>query len=153
MQPVLKENLNKPIPNFLWSLLAMKCPRCRRGNMFTNTNAYASVKLSKIFDMPVHCPVCSQRYDLEQGFWYGTGYVSYALAVAVSVSTFVAWLVLVGVSTDDNRVFWWLGLNAVLLIVLQPWLMRLSRVIYLRFFVSYDKDYTSNAPTEFDHHQ
>ena len=149
----IKEKNDLPTPNYLWSMLTMKCPRCRRGNMFTNSNAYANIKLSTIFDMPVYCPVCKQRYDLEQGFWYGTGYVSYALAVAVSVSSFVAWLVLVGVSTDDNRVFWWLGLNAVLLLILQPWLMRLSRVIYLRFFVSYDKEYTKNAPTEFDHHQ
>ena len=131
----------------------MKCPRCRRGNMFTSNNAYANLKLSKIFDMPKYCPECGQRYDLEQGFWYGTGYVSYALAVAVSVSTFVAWLVLIGVSTDDNRVFWWLGLNAVLLVVLQPWLMRLSRVIYLNFFVSYDKNYKETPPKEFDHRQ
>ena len=26
-----------------------------------------------------NCPVCSQKYDLEPGFWYGTGYVSYGL--------------------------------------------------------------------------
>ena len=87
---------------------------------------------------------------MEPGFWYGTGYVSYALAVAVSVTTFVAWFVLIGVSTEDNRIFYWLVLNAVLLILLQPWLMRLSRVIYIRFFVSYDKDYIVHRPKEFE---
>ena len=76
--------------------------------------------------------------------------MSYALAVAVSVTTFVAWLVLIGVSTDDNRIFWWLGLNTVLLIVLQPWLMRLSRAIYMRFFVKYDENYEKTKPVEFD---
>lgn len=85
---------------------------------------------------------------MEEGFWYGTGYVSYALAVAVSVSTFVAWLVLIGVSTDDNRIFWWLGLNTVILIITQPWLMRLSRVLYMRFFVKYDPDYETSKPVE-----
>jgi hypothetical protein len=98
--------------------------------------------------MPETCPVCSQKYDLEQGFWYGTGYVSYALAVAVSVTTFVAWLVIIGISIDDNRIFWWLGLNTVLLVVIQPWLMRLSRVIYIRFFVRYDENYGTTKPTE-----
>ena len=87
---------------------------------------------------------------MEPGFWYGTGYVSYALAVAVSVTTFVAWFVLIGVSTEDNRIFFWLILNAVLLILLQPWLMRLSRVIYIRFFVRYDKDYKAHTPKEFE---
>ena len=97
-----------------------------------------------------HCPECGQKYDLEPGFWYGTGYVSYALAVAISVASFVAWWVLVGISVSDNRVIWWLVANAVLLVVLQPWMMRLSRVIYMRFFVSYDPDYDKTKPTEFD---
>lgn len=140
----------KPTPNYIWSVLSMKCPRCRRGPMFNNSNAYSSLKLSKIFDMPENCPVCGQQYDMEQGFWYGTGYVSYALAVAVSVATFVAWLVLIGVSINDNRVFWWLGINTVMLVVLQPWLMRLSRVIYIRFFVGYDPNYDKSKPKQFD---
>lgn len=131
----------------------MKCPRCRQGNMFRHPNAYSKMRLSHIFDMYDNCPECGQKYDLEQGFWYGTGYVSYALAVAISVASFVAWLVLIGVSTEDNRVFYWLALNCVLLVVLQPWLMRLSRVIYLYFFVSYDANYEQTNPVEFDHKQ
>ena len=99
------------------------------------------------------CPVCGQKSEIEIGFYYGAGYVSYALTVAISVSTFIAWWVLIGISTEDNRIFWWLGLNAVLLILLQPWLMRLSRVIYLYFFVSYDSNYKQTAPKEFDHKQ
>ena len=126
----------------------MKCPRCRRGTMFKDPNPFKSLKLSHIFNMHDHCPVCNQKYDLEPGFWYGTGYVSYALAVAVSVITFVAWFVLIGVSTDDNRIFWWLGLNTVFLVIIQPWLMRLSRVMYIRFFVKYDKNYETTQPIE-----
>lgn len=140
----------KPKPNYYWSILTMKCPRCRRGRMFKEGALYKSLKLSHIFNMYDNCPECGQKYDMEQGFWYGTGYVSYALAVAVSATTFVAWLVLIGVSTDDNRIFWWLGLNTVLLVVTQPWLMRLSRVIYMRFFVKYDENYKTTKPVEFD---
>lgn len=127
----------------------MKCPRCRRGPMFKNNNPFSKLSLKHIFDMPENCPVCQQKYEMETGFWYGTGYVSYALAVAVSVTTFVAWLVLVGVSVDDNRIFYWLGFNILLLLIIQPWLMRLSRVIYLYFFVRYDEHYNRNKPTEF----
>ncbi len=100
--------------------------------------------------MPEHCPECGQRYEMEQGFWYGTGYVSYALAVALSVASFIAWWVLVGVSVNDNSVFYWLGLHILLLVLLQPWLMRISRVIYLYFFVRYDADYKQTRPKEFD---
>ncbi len=34
--------------------------------------------------------VCGQSFEIEPGFWYGTGFVSYALSVAVSVATFIA---------------------------------------------------------------
>ena len=138
-----------PTPNYFWSILSMRCPRCRRGPMYKDPNAYRKLSLKHISDMPEHCPVCKQKYDMEPGFWYGTGYVSYALAVAVSVASFIAWWVLIGVSVSDNRVMWWFISNSVLLIVAQPWLMRLSRVIYIRFFVSYDPDYERNLPQEF----
>ncbi|MEO7800569.1 MAG: DUF983 domain-containing protein, partial [Ginsengibacter sp.] len=81
----------QPKPNMLWSILTMKCPRCRRGDMFMDNNPYKSLRLSRILGMPEHCPECNQKYDLEVGFWYGTGYVSYALVVALSAATFVAW--------------------------------------------------------------
>jgi hypothetical protein len=128
----------------------MRCPRCRRGQMFKDANPYKSLKLSHIFNMYEDCPVCKQKYDLEPGFWYGTAYVSYALAVAVSGTTFVAWLLLIGVSTDDNRIFYWLGFNCTLLVVLQPWMMRLSRALYIRFFVKYDPQYEATKPVAFD---
>ena len=141
----------RPKPNYFWSVLTMKCPRCRRGPMFKDKNPFKKLKLSHIFNMYDHCPVCNQKYDLETGLWYGTGYVSYALAVAVSATTFVAWLVLIGVSVDDNRIFGWLIFNCLLLVIIQPWLMRISRAIYLYFFVSYDEHYDEHKPKEFDY--
>ena len=142
----------RPTPNALWSIFSMKCPRCRRGQMFTNSNAYKKLSLKHMLDMPKTCAECGQKFDLEPGFWYGTSYVSYALTVAMSVATFVAWYVLIGFSSKDGdmRIYWCLGTNAVILLVAQPWLMRISRVLYIRFFVSYDKDYKSNTPTYFE---
>ena len=129
----------------------MKCPRCRRGSMFKDSNPFKKLSLKHIFDMPDNCPECNQKFDLENGFWFGTGYVSYALTVAISVATGVAWFVLIGMSVNDNRIFWWLGLNIILLVIIQPWLMRISRVIYIRFFVSYDEEYEKHKPQEFDY--
>ncbi len=140
-----------PKPNALWSMITMKCPRCRRGQMFKDSNAYRKLSLKHIFNMYDNCPECGQKYDMEPGFWYGTSYVSYALTVAISVASFVAWVVLIGVSVKDgdHRIFWWLGTNAVLLVVLQPWLMRISRALYIRFFVSYDPNYKKTRPKEY----
>jgi hypothetical protein len=78
------------------------------------------------------------------GFYYGTAYVSYAISVAVCVASFIAWWVIIGVSLEDNRFFWWLGSNAVLLVVIQPPLMRLSRTLWLSWFVSYDPDWRNH---------
>jgi hypothetical protein len=94
--------------------------------------------------MHEYCPVCGQPTEIETGFYYGTGYVSYALTVAFSVATFIAWWVLIGFSLDDSRFFWWLGVNAVLLILLQPLIMRLSRSLWLSWFVRYDPNWRHN---------
>ena len=116
--------------------------------MFLHTNPW---NLKKTLKMPEKCPECGQPFELEVGFWYGTGYVSYALTVVMSVASFVGWWILIGMSTEDNRLFWWLGINGVAMVLLQPWLMRLSRVIYLYFFVSYDPDYKLNSVKTFDY--
>ena len=100
--------------------------------------------------MPERCPECGQPFELEVGFWYGTGYVSYALSFVLSVATFLAWWVLIGLSTQDYRFFLWMGLNALFLVVIQPWLMRLSRVIWLYFFVRFDPDYKYTKPKQFE---
>ncbi len=120
---------------YLWTLLKQKCPHCRQGNMFKDKNPY---HLKRLFTMNEKCPVCGQRTELEPGFYYGTGYVSYVLTVAFSATTFVAWWLLIGLSSEDNRIFWWMSINAVLMILLQPCFIRLSRLIWLSFFVSYN---------------
>lgn len=125
-------------PGLVGSLLANKCPRCRRGKLFVQSNPY---RLKGMMLMKSECPVCGQPTDMEPGFYYGTSYVSYGLGVAISVASFIAWWVIIGMSFSDNRFFWWIGLNATLLIVLQPPLMRLSRTIWLSFFVRYSDDW------------
>lgn len=130
-------------PNYLISILDNRCPRCRTGRIFRQSNPY---RFGRIVEMNEACPACGQPTELENGFYYGTGYVSYALTVAFSLSSFVAWWVLIGFSLDDNRFFWWLGTNAVLLLGLQPLIMRLSRSIWLSWFVRYDPQWRTRKP-------
>jgi hypothetical protein len=96
------------------------------------------------------CPVCRQPTEIEVGFYYGTSYVSYALSIAISVASLLAWWAIIGFSTndDDHRFFFWLGFNAVFLLVLQPWLMRLSRSIWISWFVKYDPYWKENEPVD-----
>ena len=132
---------------YLWGVFNHKCSRCRTGNMFQDKSSY---RLKSFMKMNERCPICEQPMEIEVGFYYGTGYVSYVLAVALSVASLIAWWATIGMSLDDNRFFWWMGFNAVLLIVLQPFLMRLSRAIWLSFFVRYNSNWASQKPQNQD---
>ena len=129
-------------PGF-WQLFACKCPRCRQGNMFETSNPW---RLKTTMRMNKYCPVCNQPLDIEVGFYYGASYVSYALSIALSVATLLIWWVVIGFSLNDNRFFYWLIFNAIFLVLLQPYLMRLARTGWLAFFVRYDRNWRNNPP-------
>lgn len=125
-------------PLYITSVFTNKCPRCRKGDLFQTNKAY---DLKNNLTMNEKCTVCGQPTEIEVGFYYGTGYVSYALSVAFLVATFVAWWVLFGISFSDNSIFWWLGTACTLLILIQPPMMRISRSLWLSWFVKYDADW------------
>lgn len=106
--------------------------------MFQYKNPYDLKNFMKMND---HCPVCNQPLDMEPGFYYGTNMISYALAVLISAASLLAWWGLIGFSLKDNRFLWWIFVNAVLLIVIQPLLMRISRTVWLSFFVRYSPNW------------
>lgn len=130
---------------YLSSALGCRCPRCREGKLFNNP---VSIGMNKNMDMPKKCAVCGQPTEIEIGFYYGTSYVSYALSVAISVASLIAWWVIIGLSTQDSRFFYWIGFNAVLLICLQPWLMRLSRSLWISWFVRYEPNWKETVPED-----
>ncbi|GAA4458140.1 DUF983 domain-containing protein [Rurimicrobium arvi] len=132
-------------PNALLSILNNRCPRCRRGKLFTRSNPY---NFGSAMEMPEHCPVCGQKFELQTGFYFGTGYVSYGLSVAALATVFVAWAVLFGLSYTDNSIFWCLGTAIVLLLLIQPLLQRLSRSIWIAFFVRYDQNWRSEKHSQ-----
>ena len=122
-------------PGYLASVLTNKCPRCREGEIYEVSNPY---KLKTCLKMKERCALCGQPTEIEVGFYYGTGYVSYALSVLLCIFSFVLWWLIIGFSLKDSRIFWWLGFNTLFLIGLQPWLMRLSRTLWLSWFVRYE---------------
>lgn len=122
------------------SVLTNCCPRCREGKLFTSANPY---NLRTTMRMPEHCPVCGQPFELQTGFYFGTGFVSYGLSVFLLGLGFVAWYLTIGMSIrmDDYRIFWCIGINTVLLLLLQPLLQRLARSVWIAFFVPYDPNW------------
>jgi uncharacterized protein (DUF983 family) len=130
---------------YLASAFGCRCPRCREGKLFKNPVTF---RLKRNMEMNKECPVCGQPTEIEVGFYYGTSYVSYALTVGLSVASLLVWYITIGLSTDDKRFFWWLGFNALFLFLLQPWLMRLSRSLWISWFVRHDADWKIHKPAD-----
>jgi uncharacterized protein (DUF983 family) len=125
-------------PGLLVSVITNRCPRCRKGKLFSSPNPY---NFKTTMKMPEHCAVCGQRFELEPGFYFGTGYVSYGLSIMVLAMVFIGWALTIGLSYRDNSVFWCLGVSTAILLVIQPMLQRLARSIWIAFFVKYDGDW------------
>jgi hypothetical protein len=136
----MQEKVRKP--GYYLTVFSNKCPRCREGFIYKEKSAYK--RITQCVKMEEKCPVCGQPTELEVGFYYGTGYVSYALSVGVCIVSCLFWYLTIGFSLDDNRFFWWMGFNAVLLVLMQPILMRLSRTFWLSWFVKYDPDWKNH---------
>ncbi|WP_396137230.1 DUF983 domain-containing protein [Flavobacterium sp.] len=122
------------------NILSFKCPRCHQGNLFFN-KWYNITNGNKMVEK---CSVCSQRTELEPGFYQGTGYISYGLTVGISIITFVIWILSTGYNLKNKEILFWFPLNVLLLILLQPWLMRLSRSIWLTMFYKNDDKFHQN---------
>ncbi|MGY5846399.1 DUF983 domain-containing protein [Salegentibacter sp. HM20] len=114
----------------LYSIFTGTCPVCQQESMYLESNPY---KLTRIFKMHERCSNCGVKYKIEPSFFYGAMYVSYAVGVAFAVAAFII-----------SHLFLGLGLVATFfaimgtLIVFGPVIMRLSRNIWINFFLHYD---------------
>jgi uncharacterized protein (DUF983 family) len=115
------------------SILTGSCPKCQNESMYKEKNIF---KLTKILSMNDHCSHCGLKYQIEPSFFYGAMYVSYALNVALGVAAFIVSYVLCDSSLKQSFI-------AILLsmIVSFPFVMRLSRNIYINLFVTYDENF------------
>ncbi len=116
------------------------CPKCDQAYLFKNKSVFP---LKETTDMVEACPNCGQKTELEVGFYYGTGYLSYAITVGLVIASFIIGVAFFGVSFSDNSIFYLLGIDILLLVLLQPWLMRFSRILYLSFFIKDEDDKVS----------
>jgi hypothetical protein len=116
--------------SLLQGIVLMKCPRCRKGNLFVESNPYNLKMLSK---MPERCPHCGQLTEPEPAFYYGAMYLSYGLSIVISFLNYFFFEVLL-----NAKGVLFLALNAFVLILLWPVIFRYARILYIYLFVSYD---------------
>lgn len=115
----------------LYSILTGSCPKCQEESMYLDNNPY---HLGKLFEMHERCSHCGTKYKIEPSFFYGAMYVSYALGVAFAVAVFVIAHLFLGASLVTS----FIAIVAILVLCL-PLIIRLSRNIWINFFVHYDR--------------
>ena len=112
------------------SILTGSCPKCQKESMYSDKNP---LHLTKVLKMNDHCSHCGLKYQIEPSFFYGAMYVSYGLNVAVGIAAFIVSFVFFGVTIEQS----FLAI-VISLVVLFPFVLRLSRNLYINMFVSYD---------------
>ncbi|WP_406845309.1 DUF983 domain-containing protein [Flavobacterium soyae] len=112
------------------SILTGSCPKCQKESMYSDKNP---LHLTKVLKMNENCSHCGLKYQIEPSFFYGAMYVSYGLNVAVGIAAFIVSFVFFGASIEESFVS-----IVITLIVLFPFVLRLSRNLYINMFISYD---------------
>lgn len=108
-----------------------KCPRCHEGDVFPNNNPY---NLKKMTDINDECSVCGQSFEPEPNFYYGAMYASYAYTVAIFVAAYITGTYILDWSTPAT-----IGLLVGALVLLSPYVFRISRSTWLHINVKYNK--------------
>lgn len=114
----------------LKDILTEKCPKCGKGQVFAEKG---NVFLFRLPKMHSNCSHCNHKFEKEPGYFFGSMFVSYVIAVAEMVifflianqfiESYVKIVVLIGV----------------LSILLSTFNFRLSRMIWIYMLDGKDK--------------
>jgi uncharacterized protein (DUF983 family) len=138
-------------PMMLPAMLTMKCPSCRKTTVFSNRSIFP---LGKCLALKDECEVCGQRMKSESN---NGGGINYALTMVLFILNACWYGPIFGFSYKDNSVFYFLGASITIVLLAQPYLMRLSRMIYLYLYVSFGSSqrgsiqHTESEPLSAEH--
>ena len=112
----------------LYSVWHNKCPRCQEGDFFVKPAGFRFKDNLKTHE---NCSNCGLKYMIEPSFFYGAMYVSYAITVAIAVAVFVI------CQLFDLSLVASLISILVVLILANPFVMRVSRLLYINMFIRF----------------
>ncbi len=121
----------------LYSILTGKCPKCQQESMYVSKNLYNP---SETLHMNEKCSHCDTKYNMEPSFFYGAMYVSYGIGIAFAIAAFVISFVFMETSLKTAFL-----VIIGILVLFMPIIMRLSRNIWINFFIKYDANAGKNA--------
>lgn len=108
-----------------------KCPNCGLGNVFEKKN--------KLFYLPVtkkKCENCHLIFEKEPGFFIGSMYVSYGLAVFEGIVTFIVTKLLF----PELTIIGFFIPIVITILLLSVKNFKWARIIYIRIFLGQKKD-------------
>ena len=123
--------------NKLYSIFTGACPKCHQESMYMNKNPYV---LSDTLKMHERCSHCNTKYKIEPSFFYGSMYVSYAVGI---IFAFIAFSISFGIF-DVGKGGALISI-IITLVVFLPVILRLSRNIWINFFMNYDKSLVKSS--------
>lgn len=113
-----------------YSILTGTCPKCHLEGMYKDKNPY---HLGNLFEMHERCSHCNTKYKIEPSFFFGAMYVSYSVGIAFAVAVFVITYLIFGTSLINTFIA-----IVTTLVVFMPFIIRVSRNIWINFFIHYD---------------
>lgn len=113
----------KLVPSEFSAALQAKCPRCRRGDMFS-TPMYG-LKLQKMND---NCPHCGVKFEREPGYFYVAMFVSYGMNV---IEMLIAGMLTYFITGNVTDPLLYIMVIFPVVFILSPFNYRFSRVILL----------------------
>jgi uncharacterized protein (DUF983 family) len=121
------------------AILTSKCPKCRRGDVFSGT--LYGLNLQKTND---RCSHCGMKFEVEPGFFYGAMYVSYAFVVGEMLNVGLFTYLITGNDTSP-----WLYISTIIgvILLLTPINYRYSRILLLHWLtpkIKYCPDYDTD---------
>ena len=125
----MSSDSNKPM--LLPALFTMKCPSCRKTTVFVNKSIFP---LGKCLALKDECEVCGEKMKSESN---NGGGINYALSMMLFFLNLLWYWPIFGLSYKDNSVYYYLVTSTAVVVLLQPYLMRLSRMVYLYLYVGF----------------
>lgn len=121
--------------NILYSIFNNKCPRCHQGDFFTYKTSFNPKKITTLNEKCTHCNL---KYMIEPSFFFGAMYVNYGLAVALAVAVFIICKLFIGMELLHSFIA-----IVIVSLILTPITLRLSRIIWINFFVNYEDNHSN----------
>lgn len=102
-----------------------KCPFCEKGNVFKQRRSFLQIP-----QMNTNCSCCGRDFNGEPGYFFGAMYISYAIAVAAGILTFlVSWHIL-----DITSINLTIGMIMAVIVSISYKNFKWSRILWLKIF-------------------